>query len=347
MWTGMLQWGMRQSAELENVMTSVERVVEYKDIDSEPAFESATDKKPPKEWPLHGEIKFVNLSLSYFPDMNEMVLKNLEFTIKSCEKVGIIGRTGAGKSSIINALFRLSYLDGHIFIDNRDVIEMGLHELRSKISIIPQNPVLFSASMRYNLDPFDEFSDEKIWQALEGVKLKHLIGELPAGLSSKVAEGGSNFSIGEKQLVCLARAMLRENKIILMDEATSNVDLETDNLIQSTIRENFANCTVVTIAHRLSTVIDYDKILVMDAGKCVEFATPYELLKEDKGYFYNMVKQTGDASFQNFRLIAENVSSKLNLLNFRENLKHDFSNKYFQKFKQAHGWMDSKNKKDI
>lgn len=185
---------------------------------------------------------------------------------------------------------------------------MGLHDLRSKISIIPQNPVLFSASMRYNLDPFDEFDDEKIWKALEGVKLKNLISELPAGLSSKVAEGGSNFSIGEKQLVCLARAILRENKIILMDEATSNVDLETDNLIQTTIRERFANCTVVTIAHRLSTVIDYDRILVMDAGTCVEFDTPYELLRKDNGIFYNMVKQTGDATFRDLKLMAENVN---------------------------------------
>lgn len=304
----MLQWGMRQSAELENVMTSVERVIEYKDVDSESAFESAEDKRPPKEWPVHGEIKFQNLSLSYFPDKNEKVLKNLNFTILPREKVGIVGRTGAGKSSIINALFRLSFLDGEIYIDDRDVIAIGLHDLRSKISIIPQNPVLFSASMRYNLDPFDEFTDEKIWHALESVKLKHLIRELPAGLNSKVAEGGSNFSIGEKQLVCLARAMLRENKIILMDEATSNVDLETDNLIQSTIREKFANCTVITIAHRLSTVIDYDRILVMDAGKCMEFATPYELLMEEKGIFYNMVWQTGEATFQNLRLVAENVS---------------------------------------
>lgn len=202
----------------------------------------------------------------------------------------------------------MSYLDGQIVIDERDVTEIGLHDLRSKISIIPQNPVLFSASMRYNLDPFSEFSDDKIWQALEGVKLKDLIAELPAGLSSKVAEGGSNFSIGEKQLVCLARAILRENKIILMDEATSNVDLETDNLIQSTIREKFANCTVVTIAHRLSTVIDYDRILVMDAGKCMEFDTPYGLLMKENGIFHGMVKETGDATFRDLKSMAENVS---------------------------------------
>lgn len=304
----MLQWGMRQSAELENVMTSVERVIEYQDADSEAPFDSTDDKKPPEKWPENGQIKFDDISLSYFPDMKAKVLKNLEFTIDACEKIGIVGRTGAGKSSLINALFRLSYLDGKIYIDDRDVAEIGLHDLRSKISIIPQNPVLFSASMRYNLDPFDEYTDEKIWQALEAVNLKDLVMKLPGGLFSKVAEGGSNFSIGEKQLVCLARAVLRENKIILMDEATSNVDLETDQLIQTTMREKFADCTVLTIAHRLSTVIDYDRILVMDAGECVEYATPYELLIKENGYFYKMVKQTGDATFDNLKNIAEKVN---------------------------------------
>lgn len=299
---------MRQSAELENVMTSVERVIEYQDVDSEAAFDSAEEMRPPKEWPERGQIKLEDLSLSYFPDRNEKVLKNLTLTINSCEKIGVVGRTGAGKSSIINALFRLSYLEGHIYIDDRDVCKIGLHDLRSKISIIPQNPVLFSATMRYNLDPFDEFNDEKIWQTLEDVKLKDLVVKLPGGLNSKVAEGGSNFSIGEKQLVCLARAILRENKIILMDEATSNVDLETDQFIQTTMREKFANCTVVTIAHRISTVIDYDRILVMDAGQCVEYATPYELLMKEDGYFYKMVKQTGDATFENLKIMAENVS---------------------------------------
>ena len=309
--TGMVQWGMRQSAELENTMTAVERVVEYNSVDPEPEFDSTPDKKPPKEWPEKGAIKFEKLSLSYFPPevSNEKVLRELQFEIHPQEKVGIVGRTGAGKSSIINALFRLSYNEGSIFIDTRDTQSMGLHDLRSKISIIPQEPVLFSGTMRYNLDPFGEYADEKLWNALEEVKLKELISEMPAGLNSKISEGGSNFSVGQRQLVCLARAILRENKVLLMDEATANVDPQTDALIQKTIRQKFADCTVLTIAHRLNTVMDSDRILVMDAGRCVEFASPHELLNNtsESKIFYNMVKETGKSTFETLRKIAEEV----------------------------------------
>lgn len=233
----------------------------------------------------------------------------MDFKINSSEKIGIVGRTGAGKSSIINALFRLFYLDGSIEIDLRNTREIGLHDLRSKISIIPQEPVLFSGSMRYNLDPFDEYNDDKLWAVLDKVKLKELIKSMPAGLSTKISEGGSNFSVGQRQLVCLARAILRENKILLLDEATANIDQETDHLIQNTIREKFADCTVLTIAHRLNTVIDADRILVMDAGKCVEFAPPYELLikQEEPRIFYNMLKETGKTTFESLKKTAEKV----------------------------------------
>lgn len=307
--TGMVQWGMRQSAELENNMTAVERVVEYQTVDPESELDSKPDKKPPRDWPNNGEIKFDKLSLSYYPDMQEKVLHELELQINSGDKIGIVGRTGAGKSSIINALFRLSYLEGSIKIDMRDTQEIGLHDLRSKISIIPQEPVLFSGTLRYNLDPFDEFADEKLWDALEEVKLKELIKSMPAGLSTKISEGGSNFSVGQRQLVCLARAILRENKILLLDEATANIDRETDALIQNTIREKFIDCTVLTIAHRLNTVMDSDLILVMDAGKCVEFAPPYELLikQEEPRIFYNMLRETGKATFENLKKIAHQV----------------------------------------
>uniref|UniRef100_A0A182KEI1 Multidrug resistance-associated protein lethal(2)03659 n=1 Tax=Anopheles christyi TaxID=43041 RepID=A0A182KEI1_9DIPT len=306
--TGMVQWGMRQSAELENTMTSVERVVEYDNVDPEPALESPADKKPPKEWPQEGRIRFEKVTLRYSPETDsDLVLRDLEFEIEPREKIGIVGRTGAGKSSLINALFRLSYNGGSILIDTRDTNEMGLHDLRAKLSIIPQEPVLFSGTLRYNLDPFDEYPDEKLWRALKEVKLEEAVNELPSGLSSKINEGGSNFSVGQRQLVCLARAILRENKILVMDEATANVDPQTDKLIQLTIREKFNDCTVLTIAHRLNTVMDSDKVLVMDAGRCVEFGTPYELLTVEAGpkVFYGMVKQTGKSTFNTLLKIAE------------------------------------------
>ncbi|CAD6992119.1 probable multidrug resistance-associated protein lethal(2)03659 [Ceratitis capitata] len=304
--TGMVQWGMRQSAELENTMTAVERVVEYDDIEPEGELESQADQKPPKTWPEQGKILFDELSLRYFPDPKaEYVLKSLNFVIKPCEKVGIVGRTGAGKSSLINALFRLSYNDGSIFIDSRDTKDMGLHDLRSKISIIPQEPVLFSGTMRYNLDPFDEYSDAKLWEALEEVKLKSVVAELPSGLQSKISEGGANFSVGQRQLVCLARAILRENRVLVLDEATANVDPQTDALIQMTIRDKFKDCTVLTIAHRLNTVMDSDKVLVMDAGQVVEFGSPYELLtKSEAKIFHGMVQQTGKSTAENLTKIA-------------------------------------------
>ncbi|XP_017097852.2 probable multidrug resistance-associated protein lethal(2)03659 [Drosophila bipectinata] len=306
-----VQWGLRQSAEVENIMTAVERVVEYEEIEPEGDLEALDDKKPPKSWPEEGNIVFDELSLRYVPDPKaENVLKALSFEIKPQEKVGIVGRTGAGKSSLINALFCLSYNDGIILIDKRDTDGMGLHDLRRKISIIPQEPVLFSGSIRYNLDPFEEYSDEKLWRSLEEVKLKEVVADLPCGLQSKIADGGTNFSVGQRQLVCLARAILRENRILVMDEATSNVDPQTDGLIQATIRNKFKKCTVLTIAHRLHTIMDSDKVLVMDAGRVLEFGTPYELLTEaDSKVFHGMVKQTGQVTYDALLKIAQRVRS--------------------------------------
>ncbi|KAH8351932.1 hypothetical protein KR084_000656, partial [Drosophila pseudotakahashii] len=307
--TGTVQWTVRQSAELENTMISVQRVNEYEDIEPEGALEAPADKKPSQSWPEQGQIIFDELSLRYAPDPKaENVLKSLSFVIRPREKIGIVGRTGAGKSSLINALFRLSYNDGSVLIDKRDTNEMGLHDLRSKISIIPQEPVLFSGSMRYNLDPFEVYSDEKLWHSLEEVRLKEVVANMETGLETKITEGGSNFSVGQRQLVCLARAILRENRILVMDEATANVDPQTDALIQATIRNKFKDCTVLTIAHRLHTIMDSDKVLVMDAGRAVEFGTPYKLLTAaDSKVFHDMVKQTGQASYDALQKIAQRV----------------------------------------
>ncbi|KAH8334612.1 hypothetical protein KR059_012208 [Drosophila kikkawai] len=308
--TGSVQWGMRQSAELENSMTSVERVLEYRDLEAEGEFESPEDQKPPKNWPQKGEIKAEELSLRYSPDpKTDNVLRSLKFVIQPREKVGIVGRTGAGKSSLINALFRLSYNDGSLVIDNQNIAAIGLHDLRSKISIIPQEPVLFSGTMRYNLDPFEQYSDDKLWEALEEVHLKEEVSELPTGLQSMISEGGANYSVGQRQLVCLARAILRENRILVMDEATANVDPQTDALIQSTIRRKFRDCTVLTIAHRLNTIIDSDKVMVLDAGNLVEFGSPYELLTQSRRQiFYGMVIETGRSSFEHLLKVAQQVS---------------------------------------
>ncbi|VVC32375.1 ABC transporter type 1, transmembrane domain,ABC transporter-like,P-loop containing nucleoside triphosphate [Cinara cedri] len=298
-----VQWGIRQLVSLENEMTSVERIIEYSNSPQEPKLQSVQDKPLSNEWPSQGEIVFLNFGLQYSSDTPH-VLKNLNFTIQSEKKVGIVGRTGAGKSSIIAALFRLAINEGNIFIDKIEIHSLGLHELRSKISIIPQEPILFSGTMRTNLDPFGEYPDHILWDALEKIELKKTIENLPGGLNTKMSESGSNFSVGQRQLVCLARAIIRNNKILVLDEATANVDLQTDALIQNTIRNHFKTCTVLTIAHRLNTVIDSDKIIVMEAGRMVEFDHSYNLLKNKDGYFYKMVEQAGQSTANSLKRIA-------------------------------------------
>uniref|UniRef100_A0A8C4VNF9 Multidrug resistance-associated protein 4 n=1 Tax=Gopherus evgoodei TaxID=1825980 RepID=A0A8C4VNF9_9SAUR len=289
---GMFQWGVRQSAEVENLMISVERVMEYTELEKEAPWES--NKHPPAEWPSQGVIAFENVNFTYSLD-GPLVLRHLSVLIKSKEKVGIVGRTGAGKSSLIAALFRLAEPKGRIWIDKYLTSELGLHDLRKKISIIPQEPVLFTGTMRKNLDPFNEYTDEELWNVLEEVQLKEAVEELPDKMETQLAESGSNFSVGQRQLVCLARAILKKNKILIIDEATANVDARTDELIQKTIREKFAQCTVLTIAHRLNTIIDSDKIMVLDAGRLKEYNEPYILLQEKESLFYKMVQQVGKA----------------------------------------------------
>ncbi|KAM6945546.1 ATP-binding cassette sub-family C member 4 [Aplochiton taeniatus] len=287
---GMFQWGVRQSAEVENLMTSVERVVEYTELESEAPWETKT--RPPPEWPSQGMVTFDRVNFSYSAD-GPLVLKDMTAIFRPKEKVGIVGRTGAGKSSLVSALFRLAEPQGRIHIDGILISEIGLHDLRQKISIIPQDPVLFTGTMRKNLDPFDQHSDQDLWNALQEVQLKSVVEELPGKMETVLAESGSNFSVGQRQLVCLARAVLRKNRILIIDEATANVDPRTDELIQKTIREKFRDCTVLTIAHRINTIIDSDRILVLDAGQIYAYDEPYKLLHNPEGVFYKMVQQTG------------------------------------------------------
>ncbi|XP_049951742.1 ATP-binding cassette sub-family C member 4-like [Schistocerca serialis cubense] len=298
--TGMLQYGIRQLTEVVSQMTSVERVLQYNNIEREGPFDSEPGKKPSVHWPTKGEVRFENLSLLYVPT-EPPVLRDLDFTIQAGHKVGIVGRTGAGKSSLIAALFRLAKLEGAIYIDDINTKSVGLHDLRKRISIIPQEPVLFSETIRYNLDPFQEFPDHQIWNALEEVELKDAVDTL----EFHVNEGGSNFSAGQRQLICLARAILRNNKVLVLDEATANVDPQTDSFIQKTIRTKFRDCTVLTIAHRLNTIMDSDKVLVMDSGRMVEYAHPHVLLQIPDGHFTKMVEQTGKSMEAQLRQVAK------------------------------------------
>uniref|UniRef100_A0A665WWK1 ATP-binding cassette, sub-family C (CFTR/MRP), member 3 n=1 Tax=Echeneis naucrates TaxID=173247 RepID=A0A665WWK1_ECHNA len=286
-----LNWMVRMTSDLESNIVAVERVKEYSETKTEAPWE-VEDKKPPPEWPMEGNVQFQDYSVRYREGL-DLVLKKLNLSVQGGEKIGIVGRTGAGKSSMTLCLFRLlEAAAGEITIDRVKIAEIGLHDLRSKLTIIPQEPVLFSGTLRMNLDPFDQCSDEDVWKALEHCHLHKFVSNQPAKLDLECAEGGENLSVGQRQLVCLARALLRKTKILVLDEATAAIDLETDNLIQSTIRTQFEECTVFTIAHRLNTVMDYTRILVLDKGQVAEFDTPTNLISQ-RGIFYSMAKDAG------------------------------------------------------
>ena len=280
---------VRAAADVENNIVAVERIKEYTHTSSEAEWES--DEPPAEGWPEQGQLTFADYGMRYREGL-QLAVKGLDCHINGGEKVGIVGRTGAGKSSITVALFRMvEAAAGSIYIDGVDISRIGLHELRHKLTIIPQDPVLFSGTLRVNLDPFEAHSDDELWKALELSHLKggHVAG-IEGGLQHEITEGGENLSVGQRQMVCLARALLRKTKILILDEATAAVDLETDDLIQATIRTEFANCTVLTIAHRLNTIMDYDKIMVLDKGTIKEFAPPNQLLRNENSLFFGMAK---------------------------------------------------------
>lgn len=325
--TGMMQFVVRSFASVESAMNSVERVLHYtnsipheaamtsKELEQEKPLSPpnaaqeavAAEGKvihPANDWPANGSVTLNNLQMRYRSD-TPLVLKGIDVSIGAGERIGVVGRTGSGKSSMLLVLLRIvePYLSDDLLgenykppltIDGVDVLRIGLLDLRTKLGIIPQSPVLFSGTIRSNMDPFDNYSDAQIWGALEQCLLRQSVEKMPDGLQSKVAEFGENLSQGQRQLLCLGRALLKQCRILLLDEATSSVDFETDRAIQTTIREAFKDCTIITIAHRVNTIMDSTKILVMDNGSVGEFGPPQYLLQNKDSLFSQIVSHSSN-----------------------------------------------------
>jgi len=303
---------VKQTLQLDVNMQSAERVLKYCKLEEEaPEYRDKDEEvrhRFKSGWPEKGHIVLNNVNMKYGEELNVYALKDLNFEIKAGSKIGVIGRTGAGKSSIIQALFRMTEIErkpnSEILIDGVNIAHLGVDMLRKSLSIIPQTAVIFTGTIRRNLDPFGDFSNFEIWQVLEEVKLRNYVEGLEKQLDTDMTVSNNVFSAGQKQLICLARAILRKSKIIILDEATANVDVETDNFIQDKINEKFKGCTVITVAHRLTTIAHYDKILVLEKGSVVEYDTPYRLLVEQEGdqkmtntegWFAKMVQNTGES----------------------------------------------------
>ncbi|XP_053612783.1 multidrug resistance-associated protein 1 isoform X6 [Plodia interpunctella] len=288
--TQTLNWLVRMTSEVETNIVAVERIKEYAETKQEAPWTIGSG--PGSTWPETGALQLERLTLGY--RAGEPALRDVTCSVAPGDKLGIVGRTGAGKSTLTLGLFRIvEAMGGKILIDGIDIATLGLHQLRARITIIPQDPVLFSGTLRMNLDPFEAYTDEEIWRSLEHAHLKTFVKGLPAGLRHAISEGGENLSVGQRQLVCLARALLRKTPLLVLDEATAAVDLETDDLIQKTIRSEFASCTVLTIAHRLNTIMDSTRVMVLDRGQLVEFAPPEQLLQDKNSIFYGMAKDAG------------------------------------------------------
>ncbi|XP_007933104.1 multidrug resistance-associated protein 1-like [Orycteropus afer afer] len=290
--TQSLNFWVRKACEIETNAVSIERVCEYENMDKEAPW--IMSRRPPPQWPSKGIVEFINYQTRYRNDLG-LALQDITFRTHEEEKIGIVGRTGAGKSTLSNCLFRIiERSGGKIIIDGIDISTIGLHDLRGKLNIIPQDPILFSGTLQMNLDPLDKYSDDELWEVLELCHLKEFVQSLPKKLLQEISEGGENLSVGQRQLVCLARALLRKTKILILDEATASIDLETDNFVQTTIRKEFSDCTILTIAHRLHSIIDSDRVLVLDSGRIREFDAPQNLIQQ-KGLFFEMIMEAGIA----------------------------------------------------
>ncbi|PNX71965.1 ABC transporter C family member 4-like protein [Trifolium pratense] len=289
-----LFWAIYMSCFIENKMVSVERIKQFSNIPSEAAW-IIKDRSPPPNWPGHGHVDIKDLQVRYRPN-TPLVLKGITLSINGGEKVGVVGRTGSGKSTLIQVFFRLvEPTGGKIIIDGIDICALGLHDLRSRFGIIPQEPVLFEGTVRSNIDPTGQYTDDDIWKSLDRCQLKDAVASKPEKLDSLVVDNGDNWSVGQRQLLCLGRVMLKQSRLLFMDEATASVDSQTDAVIQKIIREDFAQRTIISIAHRIPTVMDCDRVLVVDAGRAKEFDTPSNLLQR-QSLFAALVQEYANRS---------------------------------------------------
>ena len=301
------QYTIRQSGEVEVLMVSVDRILNYCRLPREPLSLSGMKPRSYMSSEESGVIEFKNVHFRYADDL-PYSLTDVSLCVSSGEKIGIVGRTGAGKTSLLNSLLRINPISsGSIHIGGHDISSLNLYKHRKRVSVIPQDPFLFSGTLRYNLDPFDEFSGEDLWSAREKAHLRRMVASLPDQLMASVEEDGSNFSTGERQLLCLARAILRKSKIILIDESTANVDMHTDALVQQAIRTHFSDCSVLTIAHRIETIIDSDRIVILDKGRIVAADIPHLMLRDENSYLSSFLSQLAPETQSHLRDAAEST----------------------------------------